>query len=268
MSSDYVSLQLDALAKVNAESFGMKLSPGGVHQRRTMMLAEIKTLLQLRGSRNTTIDDYKIAVIERNILGKKTASTRRETFKHLKELYLLSGSRKLFASYRNLALLDPESTPLLTLLAAWSRDPILRASTEVVLDTRAGSEVLSGQFQTAIWLAAPGKLSENTIRSVAVNAASTWTQSGHLSGKVKKVRQIVQPRPASITFALYLARATGLDGERLFSSVWCRLLDLSSSQARELAVIAHREGLLTLKAIGSAVEVAFPQFEKDHEGIP
>jgi hypothetical protein len=266
MPVDYICLQLDDRSKDNAESFGMKFSPGGVHQRRTMMLEEISALLQIGASTNLSIDEYKTAVIERNVLGKKTDSTRRETFKHLKELYLLSNSRELFASYRSFVLLDPESAPLLSLLAAWCRDPLLREATDVVIHARVGSEVPIGLFRTVIEMTTQGRFSEKTIHSTAGNIASTWTQSGHLVGKVKKIRQMVQPRPAALVFALYLARATRIDGERLFSSIWCRLLDLSASQAREMASMAHRQGLLTLKAIGSTVEVSFPRFESMHGG--
>ena len=230
------------------------------------MLNEINTLLKFSDSTSLSLNDYKTAVIERNILGKKTATTRRETFKHLRELYLLSGTFKLFHVYRHFMLFDPESAPLLSFLTAWSRDPVLRSSTDVVLDARAGGEVSTGQIRSALEIAFPVRLAETTIRSTSTHIASTWTQSGHLSGKVRKIRKTVQPRPAALTFALYLARATGIDGERLFSSIWCRLLDLSSTQARELATRAHREGLLTLKALGSTVEVAFPRFESDQGG--
>ena len=134
MSFDLISLQLDDSSKENAERFGMKFSAGGVHQRRTMMLDEIITLLRFGGSNIPSVDDYKNAVIERNILAKKTAATRKEMFKHLEELYLLSDTFMLFHAYRIFMLTDPESAPLLSLLTAWSRAPLLRASTEVVLD--------------------------------------------------------------------------------------------------------------------------------------
>lgn len=230
------------------------------------MLAEISTLMNLNDSKGFSINDYKSAVIERNVLGKKTATTKRETFKHLKELYLLSDAFKLFHAYRILMLIDPESAPLLSLLAAWSRDPLLRASTEVMLDLREGESLPNGGMQSSLQLAFPGTQSQSTVHAAASRVASTWTQSGHFSGKVRKIRQIVKPRPASLAFALYLAHVTGIDGERLFSSIWCRLLDLSASPAREMAARAHREGLLTLKALGSTVEVSFPMFDANHGG--
>lgn len=230
------------------------------------MLAEIRMLMDLDDSKSLLIGDYKSAVIERNVLGKKTAATRKETFKHLKELYLLSDAFKLFHAYRILMLMDPESAPLLSLLTAWSRDPLLRASTEVVHDLRKGESLRTGKMQSILQLAFPGTQSLSTVHAAASRVASTWTQSGHLSGRVRKVRQVAQPRPAALTLALYLAHATRIDGERLFSSLWCRLLDLSASPAREMAARAHREGLLTLKALGSTVEVAFPLFDSSHGG--
>jgi hypothetical protein len=46
----------------------------------------------------------------------------------------------------------------------------------------------------------------------------------------------------------------------LFASVWCKLLDLSPGAAEALAKQAHREGLITLRAIGRVIEIDLPVF--------
>lgn len=80
-------------------SFGIKASAGGSHNCRTMMLAEITRLLALAPP-TATIQEYSAAVVEQNVLGKNTESTRHKTFRYLRELYGLSPSLPLFAAYR------------------------------------------------------------------------------------------------------------------------------------------------------------------------
>ena len=66
--------------------------------------------------------------------------------------------------------------------------------------------------------------------------------------------------------ALLLGHVSQLPSSQLFGSIWCRLLDLGPAQARSLAEQAHREALITLKAVGSVVEVNFPRFIELLEG--
>ena len=104
---------------------------------------------------------------------------------------------------------------------------------------------------------------------IARNAAASWTQSGHLTGHSTKLRSTIEATPAALCLALLVGNAEHRSGEDLFSSPWCRLLDLTPERARQVAVQAHREGLLDFKAIGSVVEVSFPKFQdllaKAHE---
>src|SRR5690242_5965041 len=64
------------------ESFGFKLTEGGAHISRTMMLKEITRLLAFARATDR-IEDYSQAIIEKNVLGKATESTRQKTFRHL-----------------------------------------------------------------------------------------------------------------------------------------------------------------------------------------
>ena len=162
---------------------------------------------------------------------------------------------------------DPQSAPLLSLLAAWTRDPLLRATTLAILDTEVGVEVTREALQRALTETFPGQYSPLNIAKVARNAASSWTQSGHFSGYTKKVRCRVQPGSVAVTLALLLGYVSAWHGEQLFASPWCQLLDLTGPQARSLAAQAHREELLTMKAIGSVVEINFPRFNRFLEGF-
>lgn len=252
--------------KRSIEAFGFKVSQGGAHTSRTIMLKEITRLISSAGD-EVTSEDYRSLVVLENVLGKGTETTRQKTLRHLRELYALSPRAPIFSVYRELIRIDPQSGPLLSFLIAWARDPLLRATTPVILEATFGDRVTSDDLQQALAEAYPHQYSANNIGKIARNAASSWTQSGHLTGRVNKVRSLVQPRPAAVTFALILGYVTGLAGAQLFSSVWCRLLDLNASEARSLAEQAHRQELITLRAVGPVVEITFPKFRPFLKGF-
>jgi hypothetical protein len=227
----------------------MKFSPGGAHISRTIMLAELDAALAAvplaSGSNN-----YRSAIIERNVLGKTTVSTRLKSLRHLRELYALDEGAPIFALLRKLHAIDPASLPQLALQVAWARDPLLRATTPAVLDVSEGDLVLTASLAAAVETAFPDQYSENSRGTVARNAASSWTQSGHLAGRAKKIRRRELPS--------VLGDRAGYHGAASFSNPWCRLLDLNPERARALGFEAHRAGLVNLRAIGDVVEISFP----------
>lgn len=241
------------------ESFGCKLSAGGAHNSRTMMLSEISRLLTSVPD-SAPFTEYRKAILETNVLGKGTLTTREKTFRYLRELYALSDQVPLFVAYRDICFFDPASAPLLSLLVAWSRDTLLRATTPAILSAAANMSVTKDDIETSINRAFPNQYSALNVSKIARNAASSWTQSGHLAGRSNKMRRLAEPRPAALTLALLLGYISGQAGEQIFITPWCRLLDLTIMQARSLAAQAHREGLINLKAIGSIVEVGFPRY--------
>ena len=242
------------------EAFGFKFS-GGAHISRTMMLNEITKLLTTNPY-NATIEEYKSSIIKDNILSKATQSNRQETFSRLRSLYGLDGKIPIFSIYRELALFDLQSLPLLSLLISWARDPLLRASSVAIFQVNIGDEVKKESIQEAIKNIYPDKYSVNTLGTTSRNIASTWKQAGHLTGKLFKTRMQVNAKPASVTFALLLGDICSYHGEKLFSSPFCKLLDLNPIYAQSLATQAHRENLLTLKTIGTIVEVTFNQYKQ------
>jgi len=248
------------------EFFGFKLSPGGAHISRTMMLQEVTLLLSAVPPKSSA-QEYRKAVLDENVTRKATVTTRAKTFRHLRELYGLSETIPLFAIYRELVTFDPSSATLLSFLVAWTRDPLLRGTTPAILGATFGSDVSGEQIQRALQESFPHQYSALNIGKVSRNAASSWTQSGHLTGRAKKMRQRVQPGPAAVALSLLLGHVKGLRGEQLLSSIWCRLLDLNTTEVRSLAAQAHREDLLTMRAVGSVVEVDFPRFNQFLEGF-
>jgi hypothetical protein len=114
---------------------------------------------------------------------------------------------------------------LLALLVAWSRDPLLRATTQPVMDAWEGEQVEVASLTRALEVAFPNQYSELNRNKIGRNAASSWTQSGHLAGRGKKIRQRIKPTVAAVTMALFLGHIAGYTGAAVFLDPWCRLLD-------------------------------------------
>lgn len=243
------------------DTFGLKFSSGGAHISRTMMLQELTAVLASVPS-GSTAADYREAVTQQNVLGKTTDSTRQKSLRHLRELYALDEETPIFGLMRELHSTDASSLPLLALLVAWSRDPLLRATTPAVFDAMEGDQVETASLADSVEKMFPNQYSELNRNKVARNASSSWTQSGHLSGRARKIRQRVKPTAQALTMAFFLGELAGHRGAAVFSNPWCRLLDLSPDRARTMGLEAHRAGLIDLRAIGEVVELTFPRFTR------
>ncbi len=199
--------------------------------------------------------DYSSAIIEGNCLSKPTAATRRLTNQRLGELYGLDPSVPVFRVLRRLWEFESDGRRLLALLISIARDPLLAATAPsiIFLPTNAGFQ--RDDMKIALRAVVGGRLNDSTLDKVCRNAASTWAQSAHLVGRTFKKRRSVNPAPAAVTFALYLAHAAGFRGAEIFSSPWLRVLDCDPSRARHLALEAKRLGLLDLRMSGEVVEL-------------
>jgi hypothetical protein len=241
--------------------FGMKFSNGGTHASRTMMLQELdKTLAAVPMGQDSA--DYSEAILQQNVLGKTTASTRQKSLRHLRELYALDERVAVFGLLRRLQEIDPESLPLLAFQVAWARDPLLRATTAPVFDASVGERVEAASLAQALVDAFPDQYAEVSRATIARNAASSWTQAGHLVGRARKTRKRVAATVTAVTMAAFLGTTADYHGAAVFSNPWFRLLDLSADRARTMTAEAHRAGLLNLRAVGEVVELSFPQTQK------
>ena len=201
--------------------------------------------------------DYVRAVMEDNCLGKRTAATRRLSLQRLTELYGLDRRLLLFRVLRGLWERHESSRPLLALLLALARDPLLRATASAVLRTPHGHEFARQPMTESLSEAAGDRLNDATLDKVVRNASSSWTQSGHLRGRSRKTRQRVRATPAATAYALLLGFGAGSRGRLLFETPWCSVLDATAGELLELAVAARGLGLLDLKQSGSIIEVSF-----------
>lgn len=220
------------------------------------MLAELRGVLVAPRS-DATADDYRHAILEDNAAGKGTASTRLWTFKKLRELYGLDPRLAVFRCLRQLWDSDPVGRPVLAVLCACARDPILRASARVIAEAPLASVVTADDFRDAIRAGTPDRFTPKTLRSVGGNLIATWTQSGHLIGTKTRRRAAPTITPEVISYALVLGRLTGARGPRLFSTPWTELLGLSENTLHDMAAHASRQGWIDFRRVGSVVDVGF-----------
>ena len=172
------------------------------------MLDELRAVLD-NCQPDATRDDYLAAIDENNCLGKRTAATRKLSSQRLSELYALDPEVPLFRIMRRCWYADRDGQAILAMLLALARDPLLRASAPPVLRMRSGEELARQQLTDALQRVAANRLSGSTLDKVVRNAASSWTQSGHLKGRGRKVRQAVTATPATTAFALLLGHVAG-----------------------------------------------------------
>jgi len=203
--------------------------------------------------------------MEHNCLGKQTASTRFLTNQRLGELYGLDPSVPLFRIMRHLWDIEDKGHPLLALLAAICRDPLLRVTGPVIIRMKNGDELARQQITDALRESVGDRLNPDSLDKVVRNTSASWTQSGHLSGRSRKTREKVVTTPAVITFALLLAAMTGARGMPAFESFIARLLDASSDELIYLAMDAKRLGLLDIKQAGGIVTLSFDLLLNDVE---
>ncbi len=237
-----------------AQAAGFRFGEKGTHTSRTMMLVELTELLAAVPA-IANREEYTEAIIEDNILGKQTTSTRRLTNQRLGELYGLSRAVPLFRILRRLWDIDEPGRPLIALLCAVARDPLLRATSKAVLPMPIGSELLRSAVTSAIRESVGTRLNESILDKVARNAGSSWSQSGHLEGRVRKIRREVRPTPGSVAFAVWFGSLHGLAGEDLLRTPWARMLDQSPVELLDLTLRAKQLGLLKASSGGGVVEI-------------
>jgi hypothetical protein len=240
----------------SALAAGMSNQPAGTHTSRTIMLDELTTLLASCHA-SATYEDYATAIVDANVLGKATLATRKKSLRHLRELYALRAEVPIFAALRGLWGDDPRGRPLLAVLCAVARDPLLRCTSEVVAEASPGTMVQAGQLADAVEDAFPRRFGPGVRARIGRNAASSWTQSGHLRGRVRKERVTAQATPASAAYALFLGHLCDETGNSLFRTAWAKLLDVSEGDARDLAAAASRLGWINYRSAAEMTEVTF-----------
>ncbi len=232
--------------------------PGGPSTSQTIMVLSVQRLLSVVPP-TAPLEEYRSAVMDDNVLGKQTSGGREWAFRQLRRFYGLNPRLLLFRALRDLWMVETAGQPLLAMLCALARDPVLRASAAAILTSELGAEVIASDFDAAIEDAFPGVYSDNTRRTTAQKVASSWQQSGHLRAETakRKARCRAECTPAAVTYALLLGHLQGVRGQALLETVWAQVLDQPTSHLFDLAATASQHGMLELRHAGGVVEVTF-----------
>lgn len=231
---------------------------GGPSTSQTIMVSSLSALVQLLPPGAPT-DSYRTAVIDENVLGKRTVGAREWAFRQLRRFYALDPASLLFRALRDLWPDSEPDQPLLAMLCAMARDPVLRASAPMVLATDIGAAVGPEDFEKVIDEVFPGAYRASTRRGTAQKLASSWQQSGHLDAQTpsRKVRARSTSSPSSLAYALLLGHLQGVRGAALLDTPWSQVLDQPRSRLIDLGVAASQRGMLEFRNAGGLIDVSF-----------
>ena len=238
------------------DSFGFYRASTGAHMARSMMLDELTLLI--RGTRpDASKEALKKAVVEENLIGKPTASSRKKTFDHLRRAYGLDANTALWRVLRQFVQREPQALPLMALVLVHSRDQQLRKSFELVANLKPGQELPRVQMEEWLEQAYPGRYSKAMKRSTAQNVNTTWTATGHLVGKAHKFRSRPRSTWLATTYAMFVGYLAGIRGQVLLDSVYGKLVGVDPLTAADHLSIASAHGLLRFRNAGGVVETDF-----------
>lgn len=244
------------------ESTGFLNRISGAALGRATMIPDFTTLLATCGP-DAALTDYRLAVVEDNLLGKPSQDARHRTFRALRDRYLLDPSQPMFRALRLAWVADKAVGPLLGMLLACARDPLLRGTATVILPMPLGTPYSQEALRAALIEAAGGRVQPASIDAILSRQSTCWFQSGHLrpatasSGPTRRVRARAASSPAAVAFALWLGHLEGLGGDALFTSRWAALLDAPRAELDEQAADAGRQGLIDLRRGGGVTSVGF-----------
>lgn len=258
------SLSNQQLELAANEKVGFRFGDKGAHTSRTIMLEELSALLR-EANPSATRAEYRSLIIENNCLGKRTAATRKLSDQRLSELYGLDAGIILFRLMRRFWQLEDNGHPLLALLLALSRDPLLRMTAQPIIRMRPGEELGRQALTDVLNRGTGSRFNEAVLDKVVRNAAASWTQSGHLTGRSRKSRLAVRPTPLVVAYALTIGHILGARGNALLETIWAKVLDTSTDNLIFLAMDAKRAGYLDLKSGGGVVDISPVQLFTDEE---
>lgn len=234
---------------------GLRFGRRGTQSSRNIMLGELVDLFDDLPA-NAARDEYTRAVLDDNVLGKPTQAARRIARQRLAELYGLDRQLAVFRVLRRLWDEDSPGRPLLAMLCALARDPLLRSTAPSVLALAESEPLDRTAFAHAVRDATGERFNDAVLAKVATNAASSWRLSGHLAGsRGRYARRRARPTPGTAAFALWLGQAEGKAGLSLLDSRWAAVLDVRGDAMLVWAVEAGRQGLVRVQAAGDVVEI-------------
>lgn len=256
MNPSLFSADIDSTSHL--EALGFKLQTSSVHLARTLMIDELEMLLSYVADADAPRSVYKDAILNDNCLGKRSSKSKELTLKHLSDLYILDPRASLFRSFLHFWKRDADSHPLLALTLAATRDPFIRLTAPFIAKHQLGEIIKRESLEYFFEGQFPDRYSPATLKSLAQNINSSWTKTGHLSGRHVKTRSQAQPRAANMAFAIMVSHLMGVRGSLLLESEYVKMLDASRDKAITLSEEASAKGWMVFKRIGDVVDVSFP----------
>ena len=248
----------------HAKALGFSVNTAGAHLARSMMLNELTRLLQSTSSTATT-DQYRHAIVEENLLGKPTYSSRLNTFKHLSDLYSLDGSLTLFRLLRRFATDEPASLPQLALICSFCRDPQLRESFRLIERLTSGEELPRQRMVDHLETLYPSRYSASMKTTLAQHVNTTWSKSGHLSGRTKKFRQMPKPTLTGTVYAMLAGYLLGQRGTVLTGGLMSKLVGTNSLQAISMLQAGGSRNWCRVRHGGDVLQIDFSLLLSPHE---
>ena len=238
-------------------NFGINYERAGIHTRRTIMFDDLSRLLDYSENKDLTSDEYKSLIVDENCLGKNSVKTRTLSYQYLSDTYLLNQDIILFRALLYFWKRDEKAHSQLAMLCAYNRDALFRMVTPYILSLSEGSLLQKVDVEEYIESKQPDRFSQSTLESTVRNLNSSFTQAGHLHGRVKKIRTKLEATAAAVSYSLFIGYIQGLRGEMLLESEYMKLLECNYEQAVELALEASRKGWMIFKKVGNVIEVSF-----------
>ena len=250
---------------IDLSRLGFHLEGRSSHNARTIMLKELQLLLKKVDIKNARKEDYLYAIIEDNCLGKRSGITRKLSAEHLVNLYTLDSNFAIFKALLFFWQRDVLGHSLLALLCACCRDYILSLLIPHILKIPQGSTISKRVLEEYLESKKPGKFTQSTLESSVRNVIASLSKSGHITGKVNKIRSCAIATPGSVSYALFLGHLTGERGQSLFKTAYAKLLDCPMERMIELTETASRSGWIVFKHIDNIFEFQFPAMELTNE---
>jgi hypothetical protein len=231
-----------------------------------MMLRELGALLQAAPDPGSV--EIADLILKQNVLEKRTGSARRLALERLNGLYGLTSGAPIGRALARLWQRADNGRPLLALLCALAREPPLRDTAQAVLGAKVSSDVRWSDFSSRFEALHPGRYSAKMLKSMSQNCASTWTQSGHLQGRVKKRRKHTMASPVAAAYAALLGELAGFGGATLLASPWIRTLDSTEIETLTLLRQAEAGGLIRVRSGGGVTEIRARDAMASALGVP
>ncbi len=257
---------IEPYSSKEAAKYGFRHAPGGVHLSKTMMLDDLEAVLDLPG----TVDapSFEAAILNQNILGKPSGTARKLALSRLNTLYGIKDPLPIQAAMLRLWKHNENGHPMLALLCSLAREPLLRDTGDAVLNSPPGAIVRWPELADALAARHPGRYSQKMLKSLAQNCISSWTQAGHIKGRIGKRRSLADPTAQSAAYAALLGSLAGFGGPALLASPWMRVLDRPEADLLVLLRRAESAGLVQVRAGGGVIQINVRPTLADVLGVP